>query len=327
MSWGALALATEDRSVLSQGTQAQGPWPALMSAALLGSSAGLGLGAIYMNAGLARHGVELAAAERTTEVAANGDAAARLDPQGNAPGRSRYGFHAAAGVPVVANRFAINRGGAKARGRADLECLTDAVYYEARSEDVRGQAAVAQVVLNRVKHPAYPKSVCAVVFQGAGRHGCQFSFACDGSMRGRRELAAWNEARAIAARVLSGNVTRYVGSATHYHTTSVSPFWAPQMLRVAQVGVHVFYKFSPRNLRPLPAEAPAMAEVMLVSLPAAQAPDLQVSPSIEKAIASSLQPVSAEPSSVGSAAKAPPAPKPAEAAMLTAPPPASGAAS
>jgi spore germination cell wall hydrolase CwlJ-like protein len=299
-----------------------------MSAALLGSSAGLGLGAIYMNAGLARHSVELAAAERMTEVAANGHAGARLDGQNKSPstGGPGYGLQATANPAAIGNGFAVNRGAAKAKRRADLECLTDAVYYEARSEDVRGQVAVAQVVLNRVKHPAYPKSVCGVVFQGAGRRGCQFSFACDGSMHGRRERTAWNEAQAIAARVLAGNVTRYVGAATHYHTTAVSPFWAPHMARVAQVGVHVFYKFSPRKLRALPASEPAMAQVMLASLPAPQAPDIQVSPSLEKAIESSLQPGAAE-ASPASPATATPPPKPAEAAMFTTPQTVSAAAS
>ncbi|WP_293677071.1 cell wall hydrolase [uncultured Phenylobacterium sp.] len=291
-----------------------------MSAALLGSSAGLGLGAIYMNAGLARHSVELAAAQRTTEFAAN--SRTRLEGHvGKDPRVSRHDFDATAGVQRVANRFVVNRPAAKPKRRADLDCLTEAVYYEARSEDVRGQVAVAQVVLNRVKHPAYPKSVCAVVFQGSNRRGCQFSFACDGSMRSRPERAAWDEARSIAARVLAGNVTRYVGSATHYHTTAVSPFWAPHMARVAQVGAHVFYKFSPRKLRAAPTDEPAMAQVMLVSLPAAQTLDLQVSPAMEEAIEASIQPPTPDP------AQAVASPKPAEAAMLTAPQPVSTAGS
>ena len=130
----------------------------------------------------------------------------------------------------------------------ELDCLTQAVYFEARGETAAGQAAVAQVVLNRVRNPAFPKTVCGVVFQGAARRaGCQFSFACDGSMRRGREVAAWNRAQHVAASALSGTVMASVGNATHFHTTNVQPGWGPNLLRVAQVGLHVFYKFG-RNV-------------------------------------------------------------------------------
>lgn len=126
----------------------------------------------------------------------------------------------------------------------ELECLADAVYYEARGETPSGQAAVAQVVMNRVRHPAFPKSICGVVFQGAvNRTGCQFSFACDGSMRRARDIGAWSRARKIASRTLAGTMPSEVGSATHFHTTNVSPGWGPRLLRVAQVGMHIFYRF------------------------------------------------------------------------------------
>lgn len=126
----------------------------------------------------------------------------------------------------------------------ELECLADAVYYEARGETPSGQAAVAQVVMNRVRHPAFPKSICGVVFQGAyNRTGCQFSFACDGSMRRARDIGAWARARKIAARTLAGDGSSAVGSATHFHTINVSPGWGPRMLRIAQVGMHIFYRF------------------------------------------------------------------------------------
>lgn len=130
----------------------------------------------------------------------------------------------------------------------DLECLTQAVYYEARGEGRDGMRAVAQVVLNRVRHPAFPKSICGVVFQGAGRRtGCQFSFTCDGSMRGRVNRAAWNRARQIAEAALSGSVYAGVGNATHFHTTAVSPQWRGALVRVSQVGDHLFYRFGGRN--------------------------------------------------------------------------------
>lgn len=129
----------------------------------------------------------------------------------------------------------------------DLECLTQAVYYEARGEGRSGMEAVAQVVLNRVRHPAFPKSVCGVVFQGAARRtGCQFSFTCNGAMRGRVNPAAWNRARSIASAALSGSVSVAVGSATHFHTTGVAPGWRNSLIRVGQVGSHVFYRFGGR---------------------------------------------------------------------------------
>ncbi|MFN3354189.1 MAG: cell wall hydrolase, partial [Brevundimonas sp.] len=130
----------------------------------------------------------------------------------------------------------------------DLECLTQAVYYEARGEGRAGMQAVAQVVLNRARHPAFPKTICGVVFQGAARRtGCQFSFTCNGAMRGRVNTAAWNRARDVAARALSGEVSAAVGNATHFHTTAVSPRWRHSLLRVTQVGQHVFYRFGGRS--------------------------------------------------------------------------------
>ncbi len=125
----------------------------------------------------------------------------------------------------------------------DLDCLTDAVYYEARGETGAGQAAVAQVVLNRVRHPAFPKSVCGVVFQGVSNDGCQFSFACDGSMHRPKELDAWRRAEQVAARALTGFVMPSVGNATHFHAVGVQPGWGPGLMKVAQVGLHVFYRF------------------------------------------------------------------------------------
>jgi spore germination cell wall hydrolase CwlJ-like protein len=125
-----------------------------------------------------------------------------------------------------------------------LACLTAAVYYEARSEGSEGQRAVAQVVLNRVRHPAFPDSVCGVVYQGSGRRtGCQFSFTCDGSLHRRREPAAWARARRIAADALEGEVYAPVGNATHYHTSAVLPYWAGSLSRAATVGAHIFYRW------------------------------------------------------------------------------------
>jgi spore germination cell wall hydrolase CwlJ-like protein len=131
----------------------------------------------------------------------------------------------------------------------DLECLTQAVYYEARGETPDGQAAVAQVVLNRARHPAFPKTVCGVVFQRTNAV-CQFSFACDGSMRRGREPGAWRRAQRVAERALGGHVMTGVGNATHFHTINVSPGWGSRLVRVQQVGLHVFYRFGGRGGAP-----------------------------------------------------------------------------
>ena len=124
------------------------------------------------------------------------------------------------------------------------ECLTAAVYYEARSESEDGQRAVAQVVLNRARHPAFPKTVCGVVYQGSNRAtGCQFSFTCDGSLRRGREPGAWDRARRIAEAALSGYVYEPVGLATHYHTTAIHPWWADSLKKAVTIGSHVFYRW------------------------------------------------------------------------------------
>jgi spore germination cell wall hydrolase CwlJ-like protein len=125
-----------------------------------------------------------------------------------------------------------------------LECLTAAVYHEARSEGLQGQRAVAQVVLNRARHYAYPSSICGVVFQGPFRKGggCQFTFTCDGSARRPRDAAAWARAEAVAEAALGGYVEESVGWATHYHTDYVSPSWGPKLVRVGVLGSHIFYR-------------------------------------------------------------------------------------
>jgi hypothetical protein len=124
-----------------------------------------------------------------------------------------------------------------------LECLTQAVYYEARNQSADGQRAVAQVVLNRVRHPSYPNSVCGVVFQGSERvTGCQFTFTCDGSLYGGIEPLAWERAQRIARAALAGSVYRPAGLALNYHATSIRPYWAPSLVRQAVVGDHIFYR-------------------------------------------------------------------------------------
>lgn len=126
-----------------------------------------------------------------------------------------------------------------------LDCMTAAVYYEAAWESTDGQRAVAQVVLNRMRHPAYPKTVCGVVFQGSERRtGCQFTFTCDGSLARAPNPAAWTRARQVATAALNGYVMKKVGNATHYHANYVAPYWSPNLLKVAQVGAHIFYRWT-----------------------------------------------------------------------------------
>ncbi len=141
------------------------------------------------------------------------------------------------------------RGTSLDQGRA-LQCLTAAIYYEAASEPDAGQRAVAQVVLNRVAHPAWPNTVCGVVYQGSERPGCQFSFACDGSLARKPVAAFWERARRVAADALAGYVYAPVGLATHYHTSAVHPYWADSLNFIGTIGAHRFYRWSGAAGRP-----------------------------------------------------------------------------
>lgn len=135
------------------------------------------------------------------------------------------------------------RASALDNGRA-LECLTSAIYYEAASESYAGQRAVAQVVLNRVRHPSYPATICGVVFQGSERRtGCQFSYSCDGSLHRTPSRFHWQRARTVAAAALSGKSPNPVGTATHYHTTEIYPHWAPSLRFLGTIGAHRFYSW------------------------------------------------------------------------------------
>ena len=130
------------------------------------------------------------------------------------------------------------------RGRA-VDCLAAAVIYEA-GDDAPGEQAVAQVVLNRLRHPVYPKTVCGVVFQGSERRtGCQFTVTCDGALdRWSPSPAGWARAQAVAAAALNGKVVRPVGWATHYHTTYVVPYWQSSLDKIAAVGTHLFFRWT-----------------------------------------------------------------------------------
>jgi hypothetical protein len=149
-----------------------------------------------------------------------------------------------AGLPIRPMRPFVLQADADDASRA-LHCMTQAIYYEAAREPVRGQEAVAQVVLNRVRHPAYPKSICGVVYQGSARPtGCQFTFTCDGALRWTPQPALWRQAQDVARRALTGFVDKDVGSATHYHAAYVIPYWAPTLVKMTQVGQHIFYRWT-----------------------------------------------------------------------------------
>lgn len=178
------------------------------------------------------------------------------------------------------------------RMRATL-CLASAIYYEAATEPDEGQRAVAQVVLNRVRHPAWPKTVCGVVYQGSDRPGCQFSFACDGAMARGPMLAYWIRARRVAEAALNGETYAPVGSATFYHTLQVSPAWGARMTPVGIIGAHIFYRmpsdapqaaalpFAYRGNEPTPGPLPRVvppAELMTISVPVLPPAPVAVAP-------------------------------------------------
>ncbi|MBN8809475.1 MAG: cell wall hydrolase [Sphingomonas sp.] len=142
-----------------------------------------------------------------------------------------------------ATPFSMAGASAQDRGRA-LDCLATAVYYEAASESDDGERAVAQVILNRVRHPAFPATVCGVVYQGSERTtGCQFSYACDGAMARPRSALGMARATRIAAAALNGYVMGAVGLATHYHTYAVTPAWNRALVMTDAIGAHFFHRW------------------------------------------------------------------------------------
>jgi hypothetical protein len=153
-----------------------------------------------------------------------------------------------------------------------IDCLAATIFYEAGNETVQGQLAVVQVVLNRSRHPAYPKTVCGVVFQGHERRtGCQFSYTCDGSMARRPSAAAWDRFRALSRAMLNGLVYAPVGLATHYHTDWVRPKWSARLDKIRSEGTHLFFRYAdawgtPRAFRNKPVLAePSYPKMALLS--------------------------------------------------------------
>lgn len=130
-----------------------------------------------------------------------------------------------------------------AAGGADWECLAEALYFEARGEDIRGLFAVGEVILNRVDSRKFPGSVCGVVNQGTGqRYQCQFTYTCDGNSEQIHELAAWRRVGKVARLLLDGAPRDLTNGATYYHTRGVNPSWARRFDRTASIGAHYFYR-------------------------------------------------------------------------------------
>ena len=132
---------------------------------------------------------------------------------------------------------------------AEHKCLSEVLYYEARGEGAGGQKAIAEVVFHRMNHGDYGHSICAVVYEGSTRSGCQFSFTCNGDMKRAKQPGAWREAEALAAKILTGqvNLKNATGGALNFHAASVSPDWADTMDKTTQIGNHVFYRNAPRT--------------------------------------------------------------------------------
>jgi spore germination cell wall hydrolase CwlJ-like protein len=186
----------------------------------------------------------IAAAQGSNEALLNAPAGAVLAPMDDPA--APYDID---GVGGVARPFVISAGSVN-YSRA-LKCLTDAIYYEAASESDSGQRAVAQVILNRMRHPTYPNTVCGVVYQGSERNtGCQFSYSCDGSMARTPSSFHWLRAQRVAMSALAGYVHSAVGMATHYHTVNIYPYWAPSLHFLGTIGAHRFYRWKGSAGRP-----------------------------------------------------------------------------
>lgn len=131
----------------------------------------------------------------------------------------------------------------KATGGSEWQCLSEALYFEARGETVQGQFAVAEVILNRVSSDAFPDTVCGVINQGTGRkYQCQFTYTCDGRAEDIHEPRAFTRVGKVARLMLDGAPRLLTDGATHYHTRAVNPRWARKFARTAQIGVHYFYR-------------------------------------------------------------------------------------
>ena len=186
-------------------------------------------------------------AARSSPVAPPADVVPVVLPMELAPVTEDDARAANARIALITKGFVgarpfVYAGTGDARGRA-RDCLAAAMIYEA-GDDAKGQQAVGQVIINRARHPAFPKSICGVVFQGSDRTtGCQFTFTCDGALNRRYSDAAWTRAQATADMMLSGGTYPPVGLATHYHTDWVRPYWSDSLEKIAIVDTHLFFRW------------------------------------------------------------------------------------
>ena len=134
------------------------------------------------------------------------------------------------------------------RSSESLQCLSEALYFEARGETVKGQFAVAEVILNRVKSERFPDTVCGVIHQGTGRkYACQFTYTCDGKAETIAEPKSFERVQKVAQATLNRRIAPLTDGATHYHTTAVRPNWARVYTKTARIGVHIFYRHTFRT--------------------------------------------------------------------------------
>jgi len=151
------------------------------------------------------------------------------------------------GTPEVTYTTAWLASQPAATGKAAWQCLAEALYFEARGETVKGQFAVAEVILNRVDSPSFPNSVCGVINQGTGkRFQCQFTYTCDGHAEHISEKAAYVRVGKVARAMIDGAPRVLTDGATHYHTTAVNPRWARRFVHTTKIGVHKFYRMPTR---------------------------------------------------------------------------------
>jgi spore germination cell wall hydrolase CwlJ-like protein len=211
-------------------------------AVMLIAAAGFGLNLVRNSADAATVTVPITPTKAAQLIdATSGNAANQMQAIGEQAKLINAALPFAGGPLHAASPFAVS--GSNLDQRRALLCLTQAVYYEAGFEPLEGRRAVAQVVLNRMRHPAFPKSICGVVYQGSGSGVCQFTFVCDGALYRAPARDAWLQAEVIARAALAGYVETRVGEATHYHADYVAPRWAPMLAKVAQIGQHIFYRW------------------------------------------------------------------------------------
>ncbi|WP_299040874.1 cell wall hydrolase [uncultured Tateyamaria sp.] len=195
-------------------------------------------------------GTQLAAADGD-DTAATGDALRKAETRG-LRGVSQARLEGLLSEPNLATDVSFSRSWVdaqpKAKGGAHWKCLSEALYFEARGETVKGQFAVAEVIMNRVRSARFPDNVCGVINQGTGkRYQCQFTYTCDGNPETIHEPRAFERVSKVARAVLDGRAPDLTKGATHYHTTAVRPQWARVYTKTAAIGVHVFYRHTFRT--------------------------------------------------------------------------------